>query len=90
MKNTMGFYRTGSTNYPTYIRLGEQTGEGTPHHNGIVQVSCANGVRWAGFFDRLTGMFRRIMTVQTSDDIVKFMEEYGVDVVTTQYVDCIA
>ena len=90
MKSTAGFYKTDSKTYPTYIRLGRPTGEGTPHHKGVVQVSCATGVRWAGFFDRLSGAFRRIMTIQTADDIEKFMEDYGVDVVTTQYIDCIA
>ena len=90
MKCAAGFYRTNSKRYPTYIRLGSPAGEGTPHHRGIVRVSCATGVSWAGFIDRLTGMFHRVMTIQTSDDIVKFMDKYGVDVVTTQYVDCIA
>ena len=56
--------------------------------NAIVRCSCATGVRWAGFVDSATGAFTAITTIQTPYDVEKFMDAYGVDVVTTQYIDC--
>ena len=54
----------------------------------IIQCNCANGVRWAGFADRKTGVFRPVETVQTPWDIEKFMDKYHVDVISTQYIEC--
>ena len=57
--------------------------------HAIVRCSCATGVRWAGFVDSVTGAFHAITTIQTPYDVEKFMDAYGVDVVTTQYIDCV-
>ena len=39
--------------------------------------------------DSVTGAFHAITTIQTPYDVEKFMDAYGVDVVTTQYIDCV-
>lgn len=58
--------------------------------NAVVQCNCATGVRWAGFMDLRTGKFQRVTTIQTPYDVEKFMDDYNVDVVTTEYINCIA
>ena len=57
--------------------------------NAVVQCNCMNGVRWAGFIDSVTGTFQAVTTIQTPYDVEKFMDAYGVDVVTTEYIGCL-
>ncbi len=52
----------------------------------VLQCHLTSGVRIAGFSDPQCGTFEAVTTIQTPLDIDRFMDAYGIGVLTTEYV----
>ncbi len=52
----------------------------------VLQCHLSSGVRIAGFSDPECGVFEAVTTIQTPLDIDRFMDAYGIGILTTEYV----
>ncbi len=51
----------------------------------IIRASICSGEKTAGFKDKTTGAFREVMLIRNQRDLDRFMKEYGLDRIDTEY-----
>lgn len=44
----------------------------------VIRASICNGEQVAGFMDVHTGSFEEVMLIRDSEDLLQFMNEYGI------------
>ncbi len=44
----------------------------------VIRASICNGEQVAGFMDVHTGAFEEVMLIRDSEDLLQFMNEYGI------------
>lgn len=44
----------------------------------VIRASICNGEQVAGFMDVHTGSFEEVMLIRESEDLLQFMNEYGI------------
>lgn len=44
----------------------------------VIRASICNGEQVAGFMDVHTGSFEEVMLIRNSEDLLQFMNEYGI------------